>query len=350
MTFDRKVTGVKPAPPDAWGRSPPATLETMSTPPSDPAPAVSWDGVLAAADAIAASLPPTPAWTYPLLDELVGATVVLKHENTQPTGAFKVRGGLAFVARLDPAVRHLVTASTGNHAQSVAYAARSAGLRATVVMPTTAPANKIAATRALGAEVVVAGPTMTEAVAHARVLAADGAGRFVDPGGEPDILHGHATVFLELLRAHPDLEALYVPVGSGTGAAGACVVRDAIAPGCRVIAVQSAQAPAVHDAWRAREPRSAACTTRASGLATAASFAMTQAVLLDRLDEFLLVDDDDLDEARRILVTHAHTLAEGAGAAALAGLLADPHRPAKCAIVISGGNADEREIATLAGI
>lgn len=315
----------------------------------DPSPGPTWEGVLAAADAIAATLPATPAWSYPLLDARVGDRVVLKHENAQPTGAFKVRGGLALVARLDPSVTHLVTASTGNHAQSIAFAAAHAGLGATVVMPVTAPDNKIAATRALGADVVIHGPTMTEAVGHARELADARRWRYVDPGGEPDILHGHATVTLELLRAHPDLETIYVPIGSGTGAAGACLVRDRLAPGCRIVGVQSAQAPAAFDAWRAGEPRTAPCTTRASGLATAASFDMTQAILRRRLDDFLVLDDDAIDEARRLLASHAHTLAESAGAAALAGALADEHRPSRSGVIVSGGNADEREIATLAG-
>lgn len=293
-------------------------------------------------------LPPTAAWSYPLLNGAVGATVILKHENTQPTGAFKVRGGLNFAAQLPPNTTGLVTASTGNHAQSVAYAARHVGLPATVVMPTSAPENKIRATSALGAQVITHGPTMTEAVAHSLELAHTHGWRHVDPGNEPAILHGHATVTWELLRAHPELEAIYVPVGSGTGAAGACLVRDVLAPRCRIVGVQSAQAPAAHDAWQAGAARTAPCLTRASGLATAASFDMTQAILREHLDDFLLVDDDDIDGALRLLATHAHTLAEGAGAAGLAGILADPTRPGVCAMIVSGGNADAREIAALA--
>lgn len=306
-----------------------------------------YEGVLRAAEAIAAQLPPTPAWSYPTLDEFIGAGVVLKLENTQPTGAFKVRGGLALLAALSPAPPGLVTASTGNHAQSIAFAAARHGLPAVVVMPTSAPDGKIAATKALGADVDLHGPTMSEALEHARSIADERGWRFVSPD-DVEILHGHATVSLELLRAHPDLEAVYLPVGSGTGAAGACLVRDALAPGCRIIGVQSAQAPAAHRAWQSGEPATAPCTTRASGLATAASFERTQAVLRARLDDFLLVDDDEIDAARRLLATHAHTLAEGAGAAALAGLLADPNRPASCAAIVSGGNADAHELATLA--
>ena len=304
-------------------------------------------GVLEAADAISRVLPPTPAWSYPLLDRVAGCTVVLKHENVQPTGAFKARGGIALAAALESDTPGLVTASTGNHAQSVGLCARQRGIRALVVMPVSAPSNKIDATAALGAEVVLHGPTMTEAVAHARETAAARGWRYVDPA-ELAIIHGHATLTLELLRSHPDLEEIYVPVGSGTSAAGACVVRDELAPTCRVIAVQSAQAPAAFEAWRTKRPATASCTTRASGLATAASFELPQRVLRDRLDDFVLVDDDAIDEARTLLATHAHTLAEGAGAAALAGILASPRRAGKVAAIVSGGNADPRELAGLA--
>lgn len=309
---------------------------------------VTYAGVLRAAAAIAPVLPVTPAWSYPLLDEIAGASVTVKHENVQPTGAFKVRGGLALLADLDPRPAGLITASTGNHAQSVAYAARQAGLAATIVMPISAPANKIAGVRALGAEVVSHGPTMTEAIARSQELAIARGWRHVG-NAEPSMIHGHGTVHLELLQAHPDLQAIYVPVGSGSSAAGACLVRDAIAPGCRIVGVQSVQAPAAYDSWRAGELRTAACTTRASGLATAGGFDLPQRVLRKRLDDFLLVDDEALDAARRLLATVVHTLAEGAGAAGLAGLLADPRRPARCAVILSGGNADAAELATIAG-
>ncbi len=281
-----------------------------------------------------------------MLDAAARCEVVLKHENVQPTGAFKVRGGLALAAELGPDTTGLVTASTGNHAQSIAYAARRRGIAATVVMPTTAPPNKVAATEALGARVIRYGLSMTEAMERSRQLARERDWRHVDPG-ERVIVEGHATVTLELLRSRPDLQAIYVPVGSGTGAAGACLVRDAIAPACRVVAVQSAQAPAAFDTWRAGVPRTAPCATRVSGLATSAPFPLPQLLLRDGLDDFVLVEDDDIDAARRLLATHAHTLAESAGAAGLAALLADMDRPSRCAVVVSGGNADQRELATL---
>lgn len=311
---------------------------------------ITYAGVLAAAERIAPHLPPTPAWSYPLLDDAVGATVVVKHENAQPTGAFKVRGGvnLALLLSEEQRTAGLVTASTGNHAQSVCYGARLVGARAVVVVPETAPPSKVAAVRALGGEVVVHGPTMNEASDEAHRIAGERGMRYVDAGNDPDIVHGHATVYLELLRQYPDLDVVYVPVGSGTGASGACIVRDTLAPGCRVVAVQSEAARAAHDAWRTGAPVAAPCLTRSSGLATGRSFALPQAVLAGRLQDFLLVSDDDLDAAAGLFARHAHTLVETAGAAGLAGLVADPHQPARCAVVATGGNASEDEIVRLA--
>lgn len=314
------------------------------------APALSFDDVLRAADVVARHLPATPSWSYPVLDRRVGGRVVVKHENVQPTGAFKVRGGVNLAASLDPEERErgLVTASTGNHAQSTAYAARLVGTRAVVVMPETAPLGKRTAVEALGAEVVVHGPDLGASAAHAQELAARDGLRWVSPGDDPAIVLGHATLHLELFRAHPDLELLVVPVGSGTSAAGACLVRDALAPACRVVGVQSAAAPAAHDSWRSGSLRSAECHTRVAGLATCAGYAVTQSVMAAGLDDFVLVTDDQIDAAARVLATDAHTLAEGAGAASLAGLLALPAVPSVSAVVVSGGNASADELVRLA--
>lgn len=314
-----------------------------------PDPRVSFEGVLRAAEAIRGVLDPTPSWSAPLLDARLGCTVVLKHEQVLPTGAFKVRGGLALLAAAGAeGVRGLATASTGNHAQSIAFAAARHGLPAVVVMPEGAPEGKAEASRALGAEVVRHGAQLGDALAHARELAERRGLRFVDPGGEAELVHGHGTVALEALRAHPETRTIYVPVGSGTGAAGACLVRDAIAPECRVVGVQSASAPAAFRSWRSGRPVRLPSATRCSGLATSSSCELPQRILRERLDDFLLVEDELIDRARRLLARFAHTLAEGAGAAGLAGLLADPRRPERCLAVVSGGNADERELASLA--
>lgn len=310
---------------------------------------VTIEDVRRAADAIRPTLPATPAWSYPTLDAVVGTTVVVKHENTQPTGAFKVRGGLALVATLTPAelARGLVTASTGNHAQSIAYAARHVGARAVIVAPEGSPAGKLEAVRLLGATVVVHGASMTEAGAEALRLAdADGMA-YVDPGDTPAIIAGHATVTLELLTQHPELTAIYVPVGSGTSAAGAIIVRDALAPDCAVIGVQSSAAPAAYLSWKAGSLVTAACETRHSGLATARGYALPQAIMAAGLDDFVLVTDDDIDAAAVLLATAAHTLAEGAGATALAGLVARAGQSGPCAVICSGGNASALDLAAI---
>ncbi|WP_445255663.1 threonine ammonia-lyase [Nocardioides aurantiacus] len=327
----------------------------MTTTPLLPlAPALAFEDVVRAAEVVARHLPPTPSWSYPVLDRRVGGRVVLKHENVQPTGAFKVRGGVNLAASLSPEEvrRGLVTASTGNHAQSTAYAARLAGTRAVVVMPESAPEVKRDAVAALGAEVVVHGPDLGASAAHARHLAERDGLRWVSPGDDPAIVLGHATLHLELFRSHPDLEVLFVPIGSGTSAAGACLVRDAIAPHCRVVGVQSAAAPAAHRSWSTGALVTADCRTRVAGLATCAGYALPQSVLgggaARGLDEFVLVSDDEIDAAARVLATDAHTLAEGAGAAALAALLARPAAPAVSAVVVSGGNASLDELAALA--
>jgi threonine dehydratase len=311
---------------------------------------LSFESVENAAAILREILPVTPSWSYPLLDAEVGCEVVVKHENTQPTGAFKVRGGLNLIASAQAAdiAAGLVAASTGNHAQSVAYAARRAGVPAVIVMPESASHVKVRAVRALGAEAVLHGPTLVESGAEACRIAAERGMRYVDSGNDPAIVHGHATVYLELFRQRPDLEEVYVPIGSGTGAAGACLVRDRLAPGCRIIGVQSEDAPAAYRAWKAGAPATAPCRTRVSGLATGASFELPQGVLVDRLDDFVLVSDDAMEAAMRLLATHAHTLAEAAGAAALAGLLAAGDKPQRAGVICTGGNASARELEVLA--
>jgi threonine dehydratase len=315
--------------------------------------------VLRAAEVVAASLAPTPLQSHPLLDAATGSAVLVKHEHVLPTGSFKVRGGVHLAATLTEAEQQhgLVTCSTGNHAQSVAYGARLAGVRTTIVMPSSAPAVKRDAVAALGAEVVVRGATLGESAAAARALAAETGGSFICPTDRRIVL-GHATAYLELFRQAAEqgvtLAALYVPIGSGTGAAGACLVRDELSPATRVVGVQSEAAPAGWRSWRHGAIETAPSQTRASGLATTTGYPLTQRILQGRLDDFVLVSDDAIDDAARLLATRAHTLAEGAGAAALAGLLAPqgPGRPGRSAdgpvaVVCTGANASADEIARL---
>ncbi|WP_059008811.1 threonine ammonia-lyase [Streptomyces specialis] len=303
---------------------------------------------------LADHLPPTPMWSYPALDAAVGATVLVKHENVQPTGAFKVRGGLTLLAGMDPAERAhgVVGYSTGNHAQSLAYAAARFGAPCVIVMPEHPNPVKERAVRALGAELIEHGPDLGAAAEHAAKVAADRGMRLVSAADEPDLIAGVATAYLEVFEAEPALDAVVVPVGGGSGAAAACMVAAAVAPGCRVIAVQSAASPAAYDSWRAGVPLTRPSRTRVEGLATGSGFPLTQAMLRSHLADFTLVDDDAIAEAQWTLMRDAHTLAEGAGAAALAAVLADPARFAgqRVAVMCTGGNAGEREIRACGGL
>jgi threonine dehydratase len=308
--------------------------------------------VLRARTLLARYLPATPMWSYPALDTLAGASVRVKHENVQPTGAFKVRGGLTLLAGMPAAERGrgVVTWSTGNHAQSVAYASRVFGNRCVVVMPDGANEVKVRAVRGRGGEVVLKGTDMTEAQGYAEEIAASEGLRLVSPAGEVALLAGVGTAYLELFAATPDLDVLVVPVGSGTGAAAACVVAAALAPSCQVVAVQSAASPAAHDSWRAGACVRRKNVTNVDGLATGCGFPLPQRVMRSGLADFLLVDDAQIAAAVRILASHAHTLAEGAGAAGLAAVLGYPERFAgkRVAVVCTGGNASATEIAGLA--
>ncbi|MGH3416559.1 MAG: threonine ammonia-lyase, partial [Actinocrinis sp.] len=289
------------------------------TPPLSPTvPVPTFTDVLEARRLLAAHLPPTPAWTYPALNEAVGATVWIKHENAQPVGAFKVRGGLTLLAALDAKQREkgVVAASTGNHAQSVAYAARAFGAPCTIVMPENANPNKAAAVRALGAELILRGAAFDECRDIAARTAAETGAYYVDSGDEPKLIAGVATAALELFEVAPRLEALFVPVGAGTGAAGACLSAMAMAPECKVIGVQSAQAPAAYESWRSREMIDRPNRTTVEGLSTGKPFSLPQAMMREHLHDFFVLDDADIRAAQRLMLSAAHTMAEGAGAAA----------------------------------
>ena len=306
-----------------------------------------------AAELLARYLPPTPIWSYPALDARAGAHLFVKHENTQPVGAFKVRGGLYLLATMPAELRDrgLVTYSTGNHALSIAYAGQVFGCPVTVVMPAVANEAKVRALHAYGATVALHGDDLAAAQAQAEELAVRDGLRLISPGDEPALTAGVGTVAWEALQSVSDVDDYVVPVGSGTGAAGACLVAAELAPACRVVAVQSERSPASHDAWRAGERAVRPNRTAIEGLATGRSFDGPQRILAGALADFVLVSDPEIAAAQRILASHAHTLSEGAGAAALAAVLADPDRFAgrRVIVVVSGGNASPAEIASLAG-
>lgn len=297
--------------------------------------------IIAARPNVYRFLRPTPLHPYPGLSQLLGAQVWVKHENHQPVGAFKVRGGLNYVAGLSAAQRQagLYTASTGNHGQSIAFAARAYGVQAAIAMPEQANPDKVAAMRGLGAEVVFHGPDFDTAREWMMQVAAERGGLFVGPTDEP-LICGVGTYALEIVEDLPDVDVIIVPVGAGSGACGVGIVAKAVNPGIQVIGVQSAQAPAMQRSWASGQMETAEMRTFAEGIATRVPFENTQRIMRQVLDDFVLVDDADIRHAVVLLLQHTHNLAEGAGAAPLAAALQIRERLAgkKVVLVMSGGN------------
>jgi threonine dehydratase len=284
----------------------------------------------------------TPLFTYPSINSLVGTEVYIKHENYQPVGAFKVRGGVNLISQLSPEerIRGVITASTGNHGQSVAFAARLFRVKARIVVPEKANPGKVAAIQGMGAEVIFFGATFDDARLHCEALAREQGYRYIHSGDEPLLIAGVATEVLEMLEDQPDLQAILVPVGGGSGAAGACIVARAVHPGIRVIGVQSEASPAAYESWRQRKFVEAPNRTFAEGLATGTPFALPQAILWESLYDFVLLRDEEILQAMVWMVERAHTLAEAAGAAPLAAAyrLRSELRGKKVGLVCSGGN------------
>lgn len=303
--------------------------------------------VIAARPHVYRHLKPTPLYGYSGLGELLGANVWVKHENHQPIGAFKVRGGLNLVAHLSPEERSsgLFTASTGNHGQSIAFAARAHGVRATIAVPQGANPGKVAAMRGLGAEVVFHGADFDSAREWIMGIARAQGGRFVGPTEEL-LIHGVGTYALEIVEALPEVGVIIVPVGAGSGACATAIVAKAINPAIQVIGVQSAQAPAMQLSWAAQRTVCAEMNTAAEGLATRVPFENTQRIMRKYLDDFVLVEDDAIDAAVLLLLEHTHNLAEGAGAASLAAaLMLKPRLAGKnLVLVMSGGNLSVEQL------
>jgi len=297
--------------------------------------------VIAARPHVYRYLRPTPLYNYAGLSALLGADVWVKHENHQPVGAFKVRGGLNLAARLSEAERRagLFTASTGNHGQSIAFAARVHRIKATIAVPEGANSGKVAAMRGLGAEVVFYGPDFDTAREWIAAEARSRGGRFVGPTEEP-LICGVATYALEILEELPDVQTIIVPVGAGSGACGTSIVAKSINPRIEVIAAQSAQAPAMQLSWKSGQLITAEMRTFADGVATRVPFLNTQRIMRQYLDDFVLVDDAAIKEAIVLMLQHTCNLAEGAGAVPLAAALQLKERLAgkKVVLVLSGGN------------
>lgn len=289
-------------------------------------------------------VPPTPQHRWPLIDEAVGTETWIKHENHTPIGAFKLRGGVVYLERLLERERPtgLVSATRGNHGQSIASAAARHGIPVTIVVPHGNSREKNEAMRSQGASLLEVGDDFQASLEHAAQLADDHGWHLV-PAFHPDLVAGVATYHFEMLRAHPDLDVLYVPIGLGSGICAALAAKAALGLPVRVVGVVSAGAPAYARSWAAGEPVSAPVTTRlADGMACRTPNPEAFAIIREGADHLVEVDDQQLADAMALLFTATHNVAEGAGAAALAAALheRDDLVGQRVGVVVSGGNVD----------
>jgi threonine dehydratase len=293
---------------------------------------------------LARHLVPTPQYRWPMLAKALGAEVWLKHENHLPTGAFKLRGGLVYCSGLERGETRggIVTATRGNHGQSIAYAAREYGLRATIVVPEGNSREKNAAMQALGAELIVKGHDFQASREFAASLAEARKAHRI-PAFHRDLVAGVATYALELFEAAGALDMIFVPVGMGSGACAVAAARNALGLRTKIIGVVSSHARAYADAFLSGEVCDRPVDTRlADGLACRSTDPDALAILLRELDEIVCVGDDEVAAAMRLLFSCTHNVAEGAGAASLAAAF---QRRESCAgrrvgIVLTGGNVD----------
>jgi threonine dehydratase len=307
---------------------------------------ISIDDVRAARERLAPYLTPTPLRHYPTLDAaLPGLTLLVKHENVQPTGSFKVRNGLATITALSAAERKagVVGATTGNHGLGLAFAGRQLGVSVTICVPRGNNPEKNAALHAWGATVVEDGADYDEAVGVAQRIV-DRDGRILAHStNNRNVLAGAATMSLEILEQAPDLDTLLIAVGGGSQAVGAITVARALRPALRVIGVQAAGASAAHDGWHAREPRrTERAATFADGVATRSTYELTFPTLLDGLADFVTVTDAEIADAVRLILASSHHLVEGAGAmgVAAANTLGSALRGQRVGVVFCGANLD----------
>ncbi|GHO87195.1 threonine ammonia-lyase [Dictyobacter formicarum] len=298
--------------------------------------------VLSAQRSIRPYLARTPLYSYPALNQLLGTTTYVKHENYQPVGAFKVRGGIHLLQQLSPEERRsgVISASTGNHGQSVAYAAQLFGVQARIVVPEGANPGKVAAIKGMGAQVIAHGTNFDQAKQYCEELTRQHGYRYIHSGNEPYLIAGVATGTLEILEDEPNIDCIIVPIGGGSGAAGACIVAKAINPDIQVIGVQAQASPAAYESWRQGTIVTCENQTFAEGLATGRGFELPQAILREHLDDFLLVSEAEIAQAMVWMIEKAHTLAEAAAASTLAAAykLRAELAGKKVAIVCSGGN------------
>jgi threonine dehydratase len=309
---------------------------------------ISITDVLKARQTIAPYLQPTPLYHYHGLSQLLGAKIYVKHENHNPTGAFKVRGGVNLIANLSTEERQrgVITASSGNHGQSIAFASQLFGARAMIMLPENANPVKAEAIRNMGAEIVFHGRDFDEAREFAESQAQKTGARFISSGNEPLLISGVGTYSLEIVESLPEVKTILVPVGGGSGVSGCCIVAKTINPNIRVIGVQAEKAPSAYLSWKAGQRLEAKMETFAEGLATRAPFELPQSIMRELLDDFILVSEDEMREAMRLLIEHTRNLPEAAGAASLAAAFKLKTNLAgkNVVLVMSGGNITLKQL------
>ena len=309
------------------------------------------DDIRSAQHTVYRVLRPTPLLSHPLLDLETGLEIRVKHENHNPTGAFKVRGGVNLVSRLSADERRgVVTASTGNHGQSIALACQAEGVPCTVAVPVGNNPEKNAAMRALGARVLEVGRDFDEAREHVERLAAERSLRYVHSANEPHLIAGVATYALEIFEEAPETEVLLVPIGGGSGACGCALVRRLLGRKAEIIGVQAAGADAFTRSWRTgTRVVGDTAATFAEGMATRVTFDLTFGILRELLDDIVTLTEEELADGVRLALRTTHNLPEGAGAASLAAAvkLQDRFRGRRVVCVMSGGNIDQRTLARI---
>ena len=299
-----------------------------------------------------ASMQRSPMLRHPLLDAWLGCETWVKHENHNPTGAFKVRGGLNLIAQLTPdeRTRRVISASTGNHGQSIAFASRLHGVPCRIVVPCGNNPEKNAAMRAYGADVIEHGRDYDEARLYVEDLAAREGWRYIHSANEPLLIAGVGTYAVEMFEQVSDLDYLFVPIGGGSGASACCIVRSGVGARTKIIGVQAARADAFTRSWRSGTRVTAdRVATFAEGMATRVTFDLTFAILKAQLDDIVTLDEPELEEGVRVALRLTHNLAEGSGAAPLAAARKYGSKLAgtKIACVMSGGNIDTKTLARI---
>jgi threonine dehydratase len=302
----------------------------------------SYQDILKAREIIKTYLPRTPLYSYPQLDDYLGTKVYVKHENHLPTVSFKVRGGIYLMHNLksEERKRGVVTASTGNHALSMATAGRLFNVPVTIVMPENANPVKVNAIRSLGPEIIFHGRIFEESKDQASALAEERGARFVHPANEPHLIAGVATYAAEILEDCPELDMIIVPVGGGSGAAGCCLVQAELKPSLQVIGVQAEKAPAAYLSWKTKSIVTDKMETAAEGLQTKMGYELTQEILRKHLADFILVSEEEMAEAILTYLRLVRNISEEAGAAPLAAALKIKERikGKTVALVLSGSN------------